>query len=58
MVTGCINLPEPVKMPLLYLEKKPDYWALKDYFQSQEYLTTQNMLLPNAAEPYTPRESF
>lgn len=44
MVTGCINLPEPVKMPLLYLEKKPEYLALKDYFQSKEYLTARNML--------------
>ena len=45
MVTACIKFSDPVKIPLLYLEKKPDYIAMKDYFQSQEYINTKNMLL-------------
>lgn len=45
IVTGCIKFADPVKIPLLYLEKKPEYTKLKDYFQSNEYLNTKNMLL-------------
>lgn len=45
IVTGCIKFPDPIKIPLLYLEKKPEYTEIKDYFQSDEYLTTKNMLL-------------
>jgi len=45
MVTGCIKFSDPIKVPLLYLEKKPEYTKMKDYFQSAEYLNTKNMLL-------------
>lgn len=45
MVTGCIKFSDPVKIPLLYLVKKPEYLAMKDYFQSKEYLNTTDMLL-------------
>lgn len=45
MVTKCIEFAEPVNVPLLYLEKTPEHVKLKDYFQSKEYLTMENMLL-------------
>lgn len=45
MVRGCINFPSPVDIPLLYLEKRPEYTATKDYFQSKPYQATTNMLL-------------
>jgi GNAT superfamily N-acetyltransferase len=45
MVTGCIKFADPVKIPLLYLEKKPEFSAMKDYFQTEEYANTRNMLL-------------
>ncbi len=45
MVTGCIKFPDPIKIPLLYLEKKPEFTAMKDYFQSEQYLNCKNLLL-------------
>lgn len=45
MITHCITFSDPVKIPLLYAEKKPEYTALKDYFQSEQYTNTTNMLL-------------
>ena len=45
MVTKLIEFSAPVKMPLLYLEKKPEFAALKDYFQSEEYSAEKNMVL-------------
>jgi GNAT superfamily N-acetyltransferase len=44
MVTNCIHFAEPINIPLLYVEKKSEYAKLKDYFQSEEYLNTTNML--------------
>lgn len=45
MVTACINFPDPINIPLLYLEKKPQITKIKDYFQTEEYINTKNMLL-------------
>lgn len=45
MVRACINFPDPIDVPLLYLEKRPEYIAMKDYFHSDEYLNTKNLLL-------------
>ena len=45
MVMDSIKFPAPVTMPLLYMEKKPDYIKMKDYFQSEQYINITNMLL-------------
>lgn len=45
LIMDCIKFIDPVKMPLLYLEKKSEYIKMKDYFQSGEYTNTKNMLL-------------
>lgn len=42
-----IKFDSPIKSGLLYLEKKPDYGQIKDYFQSSEYINTKNLLLSN-----------
>jgi hypothetical protein len=44
MVTDCIHLKDPVKMPLLYLQKRPEFTAQNNYFQTPEYLSQTNML--------------
>ena len=44
IVTGCIKFSDPVKIPLLYLEKRPEYTVFKDYFQTPEYLNATNIL--------------
>jgi len=48
IVTDCIHFQDPIKVPLLYVQKKSEYTAMKDYFQSTEYLDTKNMLLKKA----------
>jgi GNAT superfamily N-acetyltransferase len=45
MVTDCIHFPDPVGIPLLYLQKNAQTLDAKDYFQSKEYLNAKNMLL-------------
>ncbi|MDP5008200.1 MAG: GNAT family N-acetyltransferase, partial [Glaciimonas sp.] len=45
VVTDCIHFQDPIKIPLLYVQKKAEYTAMKDYFQSIEYTDTKNMLL-------------
>ncbi|MBA2653027.1 MAG: GNAT family N-acetyltransferase [Tatlockia sp.] len=45
MIMDCIKFIDPIKMPLLYLEKKSEYVKMKDYFQSSEYINAENMLL-------------
>lgn len=45
IATDCIHFPNPVSIPLLYMQKNPQYLASKDYFQSKEYLNTKDMLL-------------
>ena len=46
MVTGILKFPHPcMELPLLYLESTPEYAKFTDYFQSEEYLNTKNMLL-------------
>lgn len=45
VVTACINFPDPVKIPLLYLQKSPDYIKFNNYFQSDSYINSKNMLL-------------
>lgn len=45
LIMDCVKFIDPVKMPLLYLEKKPEYIKMKDYFESKEYIDAQNMLL-------------
>ncbi len=45
MVKACIHFPKLIDLPLLYVEKKPEYTALKDYFQTEKYLKTPNALL-------------
>ena len=44
MVKSCINFPEPINMLLLYVEKRAENMAMKDYFHTPEYLDTKNML--------------
>jgi len=44
MVKACIDFPL-IDLPLLYVEKKPEYILLKNYFQSEQYLKIPNMLL-------------
>lgn len=45
LIMDCVKFIDPVKMPLLYLEKKPEYIKMTDYFESKEYINAQNMLL-------------
>jgi GNAT superfamily N-acetyltransferase len=45
MVKACIYFPKLIELPLLYIEKKPEYTLLKDYFQSEAYLQVPNVLL-------------
>ncbi|SDH85515.1 GNAT family N-acetyltransferase [Pseudomonas panipatensis] len=45
MVRDCISFPAPVTVPLLYMEKNPEYVASKDLFQTQAYLDTRDLLL-------------
>lgn len=45
MVKDCIKFADPVKVPLLYLEKNTELLNLADYFQSEEYLKETDMLL-------------
>lgn len=44
MVTDVIHFKDPVKMPLLYLQKRPEFTALDNYFQTAEYLNQTNLL--------------
>ncbi len=44
MVKDCIHFPGLIDLPLLYVEKKPAYAKLKDYFHTKEYLTVPSML--------------
>lgn len=44
MVTDVIHFKKPVQMPLLYLQKRPEFTALNNYFQTAEYLSQTNML--------------
>jgi GNAT superfamily N-acetyltransferase len=48
MVMNAIEFASPVNLPLLYLEKNPDCEKFKDHFQSEQYLSTKNLLLTSA----------
>ena len=44
MVTDCIYFKDPIKMPLLYLQKRPELTAMDNYFQTHAYLQQTNLL--------------
>ncbi len=46
-ILGSINFNDQaiIPVPLLYLEKTPEYSQLKDYFHTTEYLKLENILL-------------
>lgn len=44
MVTDVIHFKDPVNIPLLYLQKRPELTMLNNYFQTDNYLNTTNML--------------
>lgn len=44
MVRDCIYFKDPVTMPLLYLEKRPELTEMNNYFTTSKYLETTNLL--------------